>query len=297
MKRNLRGKGLLFLWVVFILMIFISFSYVTPAWGAYLVSFSSDVAEISAPAQNGTICNGVISIKGTSQLKQVWLCVRGPKGEITTHPIEVVGKSFQYDLPLRFGAGTYTIWAGDTAQHFDGRIRFEVVNSTDSDLRYSTPSAYVDCNNETVTQLSNSLIKPGMTEDQKLEAIYQWVTENISYDYTAYKENKNILKKASTVIVEKKGTCRDYSFTVAALARAAGLEAKVVYGQARNGQQSEYHAWNEIKINNNWICVDSTWDAGYVKNGVFTFSPQKNFFKVSPAVFGQTHKADLVTLH
>lgn len=298
MKRNLlKVKSSSILWVTFIFMIFVSFSYMTPALGAYLVSFSSDVAEISAPAQNGATCNGVISIEGTSQLKQIWLCVRGPKGEITTHPVEVVQKSFHYDLPLRFGAGTYTIWAGDTAQHFDGKIRFEVINSATSDLRYSTHSAYVDSNNAVVTQLSNSLIKPGMTEEQKLEAIYQWVTENISYDYTAYRENKNELKKASLVIEEKKGTCRDYSFTVAALARAAGLESKVVYGQARNGQQSEYHAWNEIKINNQWVSVDSTWDAGYVKNGIFTFAPQRKFYKVAPTAFEQTHQADLITLH
>mgnify|MGYP000945932872 CR=1 FL=1 len=298
MKRNTEnGKRLLSLWLVSILIFVISLSVTTPAFAAYLISFKSAVANITTPTQNGERYDGVVSIEGSSQLAQIWLCVRSPKGEVTTYPVDVVENHFQYDLYLRFGAGTYTIWVGDSSQHFDGKIRFEVVNTADRDLRYTTPSAYVDSNNEKVTQLVNSLIRPEMTEDQKLEAIYQWVTENISYDYNAYLNNSNKMKKASSTIEEKKGTCRDYSFTVAALARAAGLEAKVVYGPAQNGRIRQYHAWNEIKINNQWVSVDSTWDAGYVKNGTFTFSPQRNYYKILPTVFSKTHQVDYITLH
>ena len=64
-----------------------------------------------------------------------------------------------------------------------------------------------------------------MTDEEKLKAIYGWVTRNISYDYKAYQEQKNELKPASLIIQEKKGMCRDYSFVVA-IARAAGLEAR-----------------------------------------------------------------------
>ena len=47
-----------------------------------------------------------------------------------------------------------------------------------------------------------------MTDEEKLKAIYGWVTRNISYDYKAYQEQKNELKPASLIIQEKKGMCR-----------------------------------------------------------------------------------------
>jgi len=36
--------------------------------------------------------------------------------------------TFSIDINLRFGAGKYTIWAGDNQKRFDGKIRF-IVNS------------------------------------------------------------------------------------------------------------------------------------------------------------------------
>lgn len=301
MKRNSKAitKNSLFPPLLFLIFILIfSFCNVTPTSASYLISFSSDVAEITAPAQNGVACDGIITIQGTSPLNQIWLCVRGPQGEVTTYPIKVEQNSFQYDLSLRFGAGTYTIWAGNSPHYFDGQIRFEVINTLDKDLRYLAPSAYVDSNNKIVTQLCNSLMKPNMTDEEKLDNIYEWVTNNISYDYDAYLSDQDELLPASLIIQKRKGACRDYSFTIAALARAAGLEAKVVYGHARNGNSKpEYHAWNEIKVNDQWVAVDSTWDAGYVKNGKFTFSPQKKYFNIIPSAFSQSHKVEKVTLH
>lgn len=138
-----------------------------------------------------------------------------------------------------------------------------------------------------------------MTDEEKLKAIYQWVTKNISYDYEAYQEQKTELKPASLIIQEKKGMCCEYSFVVAALARAAGLEARVVFGQARTNKNSPsvYHAWNEVNLNGKWVSLDSTWDAGYIKNGKFVTKPQLKYFNLDPKVFAQTHQIEIITLY
>jgi hypothetical protein len=267
----------------------ISIFFVEPAF-AYPGSFASEVTKITAPADNALNFPGYVTIAGTSQLEQIWLCVRGPAGEVVNFPIKVNENTFDYELNLRFGAGTYTIWVGDALQNFDGKIRFEVINTLDTDLRYSSPSAYIDSNHETVTKLCSSIITPEMTDSEKLEAIYQWVTQNISYDYIAYKKQNTTLKPASLIIQKKKGMCRDYSFAVAALARASGLQARIVYGQARrrsNGR-SEEHAWNEVYLDGNWISLDATWDAG---------SRQQRYFNPDSRVFARTHQAETITLH
>ena len=283
---------------VLLLVLLISISFAIPTYAASQISFVSDVTEITAPAESGLFYPGKVKIEGISQLERIWLCVRGPAGEVTNYPVNVINNSFQYKLSLRFGPGTYTIWVGQDSQNFDGNIRFEVINSLNEDLRYSEPSAYIDSNNKIVTSLSNSLIKSEMTDEEKLEAIYRWVTKNISYDYKAYKEQANELKPASLIIQEKKGMCRDYSYVVAALARAAGLEARVVFGQASDSENTPrvYHAWNEVKINGSWVSLDSTWDAGYIRAGKFITAPQQNYFNLEAKVFGQTHQAEKITL-
>ncbi|MGI6145152.1 MAG: transglutaminase domain-containing protein [Clostridia bacterium] len=289
MKRNYQ---------ILLLVLLISISFATSTYAASQISFVSDVTEITAPAESGLFYPGKVKIEGTSKLEKIWLCVRGPAGEVTYYPINVTNNTFQYQLSLRFGPGTYTIWVGNDSQNFDGSIRFEVINSLNEDLRYSEPSAYIDSDNQIVTSLSNSLINPKMTDEEKLKAIYGWVTRNISYDYKAYQEQKNELKPASLIIQEKKGMCRDYSFVVAALARAAGLEARVVFGQASDSKNSPkiYHAWNEVKIDGSWVSLDATWDAGYIRAGKFISAPRQKYFNPDTKVFNQTHQAEKITL-
>jgi len=273
-----------------LLLVLLSLVYFTTPAFAHLNSFTSGLTTITTSEQNHLNYHGYITIAGTSQLEQIWLCVRGPKGEIAYYPLEVNKNSFQYELCLRFGPGTYTIWVGDAAQYFDGKIRFNVTNTLNTDWRYLAPSTYIDSNHEVVTELANSLLEVKMTDYEKLEAIYHWVTGNICYDYRAYEDRNAALKPASVIIQDKKGLCRDYSFALAALARAAGLESRVIYGQARHSDNNPggEHAWNEIYLNDGWISVDATWDAG---------SPQYNYFNPKPQEFAQTHQAETITLY
>ncbi|HHX97223.1 MAG TPA: hypothetical protein GX687_07215 [Clostridia bacterium] len=101
-------------------------------------------------------------------------------------------------------------------------------------------------------------------------------------------KNETPLKPASLIIQEKKGLCRDYSFVITALARANNLQARVVYGYT---EKNEYHAWNEVLIDNNWISLDATWDAGYINNGKFVKNPGLKHFNAS------IHQKENITLH
>jgi transglutaminase-like putative cysteine protease len=207
---------------------------------------------------------------------------------------------FNLDIWLRFGAGTYTIWAGDNPNRFDGKIRIVLESSFNQDLRYLAPSAYVDSTNPRLIKLTNSLLKPSMTELEKTKAIYDWVTRNISYDYNAYLKNENILTTASSVLQTKEGLCRDYAFLTAALARAAGLQAKVVYGSTgKSGNwEAGLHAWNEVYADGRWVILDTTWGAGYItNNGKFVSSPSDKYFNPDLVSFAKTHLATSVTYH
>jgi transglutaminase-like putative cysteine protease len=202
-------------------------------------------------------------------------------------------------MQLRFGPGKYTIWAGDNSTRFDGVIRFELVNKLEKDTRYISPSAYVDSDNQSVVALAHEIVSPQMSETEKLKAIHDWVSGNIAYDYQAFLEGNTTLVPASQTLQSKKGVCRDYSFLVAALARAAGLEAKVVHGQTweSNGWTAQSHAWNEVYADGQWVAIDATWDAGYIQNNSFVFAPSNKYFAPDSKDFAVTHFASAYTTY
>jgi hypothetical protein len=269
------------------------------AEAAYSIGFKTSSIEITSPGRNGLSFDGSLMVEGKTDLPEVWLCLRGPGGELETYPAKAEDGSFQVNVSLRFGKGTYTVWAGDNPRRFDGKIRFEVKNTSAEDTRYLAPSAYVDSDHEDIKALAEDLIGPDMTEMEKIQAIHRWVTSNIEYDYEAYLEGENVMRPASETIKRGKGICRDYSFVVAALARAVNIPAKVVYGNAKdaNGWSAQLHAWNELYADGRWVKVDTTWDAGYIKKGEFVSSPSDKYFDPAPEEFAKTHRAEATMVY
>jgi len=61
------------------------------------------------------------------------------------------------------------------------------------------------------------------------------------------------------------GDCNEHSVLYTALARAAGVPARIVVGlvYANDGSGHAgfyYHAWVEVYTGNEWIAIDPTWD-------------------------------------
>ena len=98
------------------------------------------------------------------------------------------------------------------------------------------------------------------------EKLYNFVIDNMDYDWERYAASERKDLKASELLDIKKGVCEDYSVLYAALCRAAGIPAKYVAGLpvmsiSRDADQElqSGHAWNEIYIKGyGWIPVDAT---------------------------------------
>ena len=298
-KQMMRSKGIF----KAILILIICTSLVTGTGvtvdAAYSIGFGTKDIEITSPDKNGLPFDGSLTIEGKTSLPEVWLCVRGPGGEVETYPADVSEDEFEVRVNLRFGKGAYTVWAGDNPRKFDGKIRFEVKNTGAEDTRYLAPSAYVDSNHEDVKALAVGLTAAGMTDMEKIRAIHKWATSNIEYDYEAYLEGDNTMRAASETIKRGKGTCRDYSFVVAALARALDIPARVVYGSTAgtSGWGAQLHAWNELYADGRWVTVDTTWDAGYIKEGRFVASPTDKYFDPDTEEFAKTHRSESVMVY
>ncbi len=104
----------------------------------------------------------------------------------------------------------------------------------------------------------------GKTAYQKVQAIYGWITRNVSYDHDNLYDNSYLLKyTAYAAAVNRTAVCQGYANLFYRLANDAGLDCRIITGVANGGSGAEAHAWNIVRMEDGkYYCMDATWDAG-----------------------------------
>jgi transglutaminase/protease-like cytokinesis protein 3 len=141
------------------------------------------------------------------------------------------------------------------------------------------------------------LTKKLNTDIEKTRAIYIWITHNISYDYALlenlpkYTSSKDLVEY---VLKKRTGVCQHYADLFLDMTQSIGLETFLIAGYTRDYKDSIAtisHAWNAIKIDSKYYFIDTTWSAGYIKEGRFVRSFNDKYFLIRPEDFIKTHIA------
>ena len=131
--------------------------------------------------------------------------------------------------------------------------------------------------NTILPQLSLS----GKTTYQKVQAIYNWITANVKYDYSHMNDPTYWPQyTAYAAAVQKKAVCQGYANLFYRLANDAGIDCRIITGKAYNSDGTADHAWNIVRMaDGKYYCLDATWDAGlkpenyeYFLKGLTSFS-------------------------
>jgi hypothetical protein len=127
-----------------------------------------------------------------------------------------------------------------------------------------------------IAEAAKKVTENASTDEEKARALYSWVGTRITYDWDKVNqyEQKRIWHEQTPedTFATKKGVCIDYSRLYAVMARAVGLDVKVVTGRGYDGQGSfGSHAWNEVYLTEQqkFVPLDSTW----VSSGGDWFNP------------------------
>ncbi len=134
---------------------------------------------------------------------------------------------------------------------------------------YKTASAEIQSGNKTLSALAKVLTADKESTLLKIQAIHDWVTSTLYYDYDNVRTANDAVTAFQTQICGEEG----YANLTAALLRAADIPAKVVYGYAENDtnkaltgldKKKENHCWNEAydAEENRWVILDTCWDGG-----------------------------------
>ena len=121
----------------------------------------------------------------------------------------------------------------------------------------------------------------GKTTYQKVQAIYNWITANVKYDYSHLNDPAYWPQyTAYAAAVQKKAVCQGYANLFYRLANDAGIDCRIITGKAYNRDGAADHAWNIVRMaDGKYYCLDATWDAGsspaeyqYFLKGLTNFS-------------------------
>ena len=100
-------------------------------------------------------------------------------------------------------------------------------------------------------------ISSAKTNYDKVMRIYNYICENIDYDYTKG-SSKNLLRySAYGALYNGEAACLGYTTLFYRLLNEAGVENRIIYGMS----DDEAHSWNIVKIGSLYYNTDVTWDA------------------------------------
>jgi transglutaminase-like putative cysteine protease len=174
------------------------------------------------------------------------------------------------ELPLQMGSGVYAV---GLYQKKDGKKyklvtskKFELDLDSDKVFLASVQNVNLDSNSQAI-QLAKELTADSESDSEKFEAIYNYVINNVEYDYSkAATVKSGYLPNADQTLANGNGICYDYASLTAVMLRSVGVPTKLVEGQS--SYTSAYHAWNEVLVDGQWIVVDTTADSAYNVNGI-----------------------------
>ncbi len=126
----------------------------------------------------------------------------------------------------------------------------------------------------------------------RVKALHDWVADRVAYDADALANRRYPPQDAASVLATRKAVCAGYARLFSALAKAAGVEAVYLTGDARTGEDDLDglgHAWNAVEIAGRWYLLDATWDSGSVDGRTFKKQYRSDYFLTPPEVFGIDH--------
>lgn len=118
-------------------------------------------------------------------------------------------------------------------------------------------------------QVLREIISDEMTDYEKALSIFDWICLNSVYDNKIVNYTSNTVSFTNYTSFSLEGVlndglavCDGYSKTYSLLCNMEGIDCVRITGAIdRNGDgiSEGLHAWNKVKVNNNWYVVDITW--------------------------------------
>lgn len=136
-------------------------------------------------------------------------------------------------------------------------------------LANANPQPRVKLPTSRVALLSKRVTKSAGTEEEKVRAIYYWITAHIRYDVKRYLKPSQKQFSPEQTIKRKKALCSEYAGLFVEMCKYAGITAYTVEGFAKDWfyetddlLYADNHAWNIAWVEGKWCLYDLTFASG-----------------------------------
>ena len=137
------------------------------------------------------------------------------------------------------------------------------------DGKYTSGDAEID---GYVTEVLESIVKPGMTQEEKLRAAYLYTRDGFTYLRRNYYEIGHTgwtLEDARIMFQTKRGNCYCYTSVFYYLTRQLGYDSTAYAGVV--GSNRSPHGWVEIEFDGVTQIFDTELEMAYRKKGVYYY--------------------------
>lgn len=192
------------------------------------------------------MADGYFMAKWTGDNIKIKVQATGPSGVTYTYDYKPSGWN---TFPFSDGSGSYLIriMRNTTGTKYAVALKTTVdVSLKDPFAPFLASNQYVDFANATKTQAKASDLCSGKSgELDKVAAVYDWVVDNVAYDYNkARTVQSGYVPVLDDTVSSGYGICFDYASLMTGMLRCQGVPCKLVIGYAGKA----YHAWISVYV-------------------------------------------------
>ena len=161
-------------------------------------------------------------------------------------------------------------------------------NPRNDSLRLENPELYL--------QSLAFLIDSTKDEFEKVKMVYDAVSLLLDYDIEGFVNRKLDSQQWSDILISKKSVCEGYANLFKQICDLLKIPCEKVHGYARglyktslNEDTSPNHAWNIVKIQDEWYYIDCTWGSGALNQNKAQSGYNTDWLFVKGDYFVYTH--------
>ncbi|WP_456441152.1 transglutaminase domain-containing protein [Psychroserpens sp.] len=163
---------------------------------------------------------------------------------------------------------------------------------------------------KSITDFSDRVENDFNTDIDKVRAVYYWISNHIVYDFKSLRNGSNAYdaiemkseeqyqndllkmekKYAERSLKKQRAVCEGYAQLLKFTLLELDIETEVVSGFAKTFvyeigkiRNNSNHAWNAVKIDNEWKLIDATWSTGIEEYKPKVFEFTDTYFLISPS--------------
>ncbi len=123
----------------------------------------------------------------------------------------------------------------------------------DLDTATRTASPFIESDDAAIRQAARDAVDGATDARTAAERLVGWVHDELDQAPSI------TVPSAREVLASRRGDCNEHAVLLAALARAAGIPARIIAGAVYANDGFYYHAWNELWLGA-WVSADAIFD-------------------------------------